>query len=127
MFGDIYAELLVDLLGGLDLRVSVKKAGMAIGVDVEAMGKGQDPMTACYIDSSFPAMLFFAYKYYDDPRKAMLAGANAGGENVNRNALLGAVMGAAHGFDRIDKSLVVGLGDYEGIEKDVDAFLKSLG
>lgn len=59
MFGDIYAELLVDLLGGLDLRVSVKKAGMAIGVDVEAMGKGQDPMTACYIDSSFPAMLFF--------------------------------------------------------------------
>lgn len=125
-FGDIYVELLVDLLKGLDLRASVQKAGMALGVNVEAMNKNQDPMTACYIDSSFPAMLFFAYKYYDDPRKALLAGANAGGENVNRNALLGAVMGAAHGFDRIDKSLITGLRDFEGIQVDVDAFLKSL-
>jgi ADP-ribosylglycohydrolase len=117
---------LVDLLQGLDLRTSVKKAGMAVGVDVAAMSKTEDPMTACYIDSSFIAMLHFAYKYYDDPRKALLAGANAGGENVNRNALLGAVMGAAHGFDRIDKSLIMGLGDWEGIEGDVNAFLKSL-
>jgi len=23
----------------------------------------QDPMSACYIDQSFPAMLFFVYKY----------------------------------------------------------------
>ena len=24
-----------------------------------------DPMVACYIDSSFPALLFLAYKYAD--------------------------------------------------------------
>jgi hypothetical protein len=37
-----------------------------------------DPMTACYIDSSFPALLHFAYKYADSPEKAVLANANAG-------------------------------------------------
>lgn len=35
-------------------------------------------MTACYIDSSFPALLHFAYKYADSPEKAILANANAG-------------------------------------------------
>lgn len=37
-----------------------------------------DPMVACYIDSSFPALLHFAYKYADSPEKAILANANAG-------------------------------------------------
>ena len=35
-------------------------------------------MVACYIDSSFPALLHFAYKYADSPEKAILANANAG-------------------------------------------------
>ena len=51
-------------------------------------------MVACYIDSSFPALLFMAYKYSDSPEKAILANANAGGENVARGALLGALVGA---------------------------------
>ena len=54
-----------------------------------------DPMVACYIDSSFPALLHFAYKYADSPERAVLANANAGGENVARGSLLGALMGAA--------------------------------
>lgn len=37
-----------------------------------------DPMVACYIDSSYPALLFFAYKYADSPERAILANANAG-------------------------------------------------
>ena len=37
-----------------------------------------DPMVACYIDSSFPTLLHFAYKYADSPEKAILANANAG-------------------------------------------------
>lgn len=55
-------------------------------------------MVACYIDSSFPALLHFAYKYADSPEQAVLANANAGGENVARGSLLGALMGAAHGM-----------------------------
>ena len=50
-------------------------------------------MTACYIASNFPVMLKIAYKYADDPKAALLASANAGGENVNRSAILGALMG----------------------------------
>jgi hypothetical protein len=37
-----------------------------------------DPMVACYIDSSYPALLFFAYKYANSPEQAILANANAG-------------------------------------------------
>jgi ADP-ribosyl-[dinitrogen reductase] hydrolase len=60
--------------------------------------RGRDPMTACYIDSSFPALLFFAYKYADDLEAGLLANANAGGENVARGSALGALLGAAHGM-----------------------------
>lgn len=56
-----------------------------------------DPMVACYIDSAYPAMLFFAYKYADSVEEAILASANAGGENVARGACVGALLGAAHG------------------------------
>ena len=53
-------------------------------------------MAACYIDQSFPALLHFAYKYADNPEQAVLANANAGGENVARGSLIGALLGAAH-------------------------------
>lgn len=126
-YGVIYVDQLVDLLRGENLRKSIKKAAQKIGFDVEAVANQKgDPMVACYIDSSFPAMLHFAYKYNDDIKTALLAGANAGGENVNRNALLGAVMGAAHGFENIDKSQIKGLSDWNNIEKDIDVFMKSL-
>lgn len=85
-----------------------------------------DPMSACYIQSNFPVLLSMAYKYADDPNKALLAGANAGGENVNRNALLGAIMGAAHGFEKLDDGLVSGLVRHDEFEKDIDEFVSVL-
>ena len=60
-------------------------------------------MVACYIDSSFPAMLFMVYKYSDSVEKAILANANAGGENVARGSILGALVGAAHGMEQFPK------------------------
>jgi ADP-ribosyl-[dinitrogen reductase] hydrolase len=62
-----------------------------------------DPMVACYIDSSFPALLFMVYKYSDSVEKAILANANAGGENVARGSILGALLGAAHGLEQFPK------------------------
>jgi ADP-ribosyl-[dinitrogen reductase] hydrolase len=50
---------------------------------------------------SFPALLVFAYKYADSFEAAVLANANAGGENVARGSLLGALLGAAHGTSRL--------------------------
>lgn len=45
-------------------------------------------MVACYIDSSFPALLHFAYKYADSPEKAILANANAGDTSTALTAIL---------------------------------------
>jgi hypothetical protein len=45
-------------------------------------------MVACYIDSSYPALLFFAYKYADSVERAVLANANAGKLCLLRTHLL---------------------------------------
>ena len=83
-------------------------------------------MTACYVNSSFPVLLTILYKYADDPNKAVLASANAGGENVNRGAVLGAVMGAYHGKDKWDKSLLEGLLYKKAYDVEVSEFLSKI-
>jgi hypothetical protein len=40
--------------------------------------------TACYIEDSFPSLLYLAYKYADDPEAALIANTNVGGENCHR-------------------------------------------
>ena len=83
-----------------------------------------DPMSACYVSSNFPVMLMLAYKYADSLEKALLASANAGGENVNRNALLGGIMGASTGMNDEIKHLLDGLAMKEDIIKEVEEFSK---
>ena len=84
-----------------------------------------DPMVACYIDSSFPALLHFAYKYADSPERAVLANANAGGENVARGSLLGALLGAAHGVDAFPAWSRTGLYKKDEIFPEIDTFVAS--
>ncbi len=79
-------------------------------------------MTACYIDSAFPAALHFAYKYADSVEAALLANANAGGENVARGSLIGALVGAYHGVDAFPLHLRA-LKDRAAIEAEVDGVL----
>jgi len=81
-----------------------------------------DPMVACYIDSAFPALLFFAYKYADNLEAAILASANAGGENVARGALLGALLGAAHGMQGFP-SWAQELQAYDVIMTEIDSLV----
>merc|ERR1711957_591139 len=127
VFGLIYHNLLVDLLKGTDLRVALQKTGMDMNFDVEKAARVPgDPMTACYIQSSFPVMLVYAYKYYNDPKKALLKSVNGGGENVSRGQCLGAIMGAAYGMNYFDQGLVMDLVKYDEIDKDVNAFLDVL-
>jgi len=97
----VFSDLLVAVLNGGDLKTEVQKSATRIGLgDLKTMieRSSSDPMVACYIDSSFPAMLFMVYKYADSVEEAILANANAGGENVARGSLLGALIGAAHGI-----------------------------
>lgn len=52
---------------------------------------------ACYIDQSFPAVLYLAARYPDDFEAALIANTNVGGDNCHRGAILGAILGAALG------------------------------
>jgi len=98
----LLSDLLVSVLNGKPLRDACQDTATQLGFGslqkVTEQSKS-DPMVACYIDSSFPAMLFIVYKYADSFEKAILANANAGGENVARGALVGALLGASHGIE----------------------------
>lgn len=50
---------------------------------------------ACYIDDSWPSLLYLAWKYSDDPQQALIANANLGGDNCHRGAVLGVILGLA--------------------------------
>jgi hypothetical protein len=63
-----------EAIDAVDTSGSTRRAALA------SRGPGNDPMVACYIDSSFPAMLLFAYKYSESFEAGILASANAGGE-----------------------------------------------
>jgi hypothetical protein len=58
--------------------------------------KASDPVVACQIDKCYASMLHFLNKY-PDAEKGLLANANAGGENVARGVVMGAIYGFAAG------------------------------
>ena len=51
--------------------------------------------TACYPEHGLPLLLYFAKAYNVDIKSALLANANAGGDNVHRGMVLGLLLGAA--------------------------------
>ena len=67
------------------------------GVLEATLGFGQ----SCPLKSSFPAAMHAALKYRDDPRRALLESANAGGDNAARCAMIGTWLGALHGITGI--------------------------
>jgi hypothetical protein len=97
----LFSDMLVSVLKGTDLKQAIQTCATELGMkDMNKIinNSNGDPMVACYIDSSFPALLFLGYKYADSAEKAILANANAGGENVARGSLLGSLIGAYHGM-----------------------------
>ncbi|KAF6262383.1 ADP-ribosylglycohydrolase-domain-containing protein [Scenedesmus sp. NREL 46B-D3] len=78
--------------------------------------------SACYIESSWPSVLYLAWKYSDSFEKAVLSNTNVGGENCHRGAALGALMGAAVGESAIPARLIQGLAASEEIGREIDAF-----
>lgn len=82
----------------------------------------RDPVVACYIDPNFQSLLHFVAKY-PDFRKCALANANAGGENVHRGLVLGAVLGAQAGEKGISDDLKNGLKHSAAIAKEIESFI----
>jgi ADP-ribosylglycohydrolase len=89
--------------------------------DLQVIGNILSP--ACYIDQSFPAVLYLTARYEDDFEAAMVANTNVGGDSCHRGAVLGALMGAAYGFRAIPESWVRGLRDHNEIEREIDSFI----
>lgn len=52
---------------------------------------------ACYIQDSWPSLLFLLYKYLSEPINGLLANTNLGGENCHRGSVLGVLLGLASG------------------------------
>lgn len=124
----IYSDLLkAVLLKEKGFKEALIEAANKIGFDVKKeveRSKGKnDPMTACYIDSSFPVLLFYAFKYAESPEQMVLASANGGGENVARGALIGALAGAEHGISKFPSQLVDELVEKDAINKEMDEFI----
>jgi ADP-ribosyl-[dinitrogen reductase] hydrolase len=80
--------------------------------------------SACYIDDSMPSLLYLACKYGEDGiEEALLANTNVGGENCHRGAVLGALLGAYHGSQKINPKFVLGLDQKVEIQQEIDEFL----
>jgi len=73
--------------------------------DEDVAGWGDRPnsrlSTACYVEQALAIVFFLAYKYFEDPRKALLQNVMLGGHSTARGAVLGAILGAAHGADAV--------------------------
>jgi hypothetical protein len=83
-------------------------AKQSAGIDLEALLQknpednevvGGYFSKACYIDDSWPSLLYLAYKYIETPRQALLANTNLGGENCHRGSVLGVLVGLAKADD----------------------------
>ncbi|XP_072513327.1 uncharacterized protein [Salminus brasiliensis] len=59
---------------------------------VEALG------IACYIKGALSSLFYLAYVFHNDVKGGILANTNCGGENCNRGAALGALLGARAGY-----------------------------
>lgn len=106
---DYYVELIYKLAHRQDESpknmledIASKSAGLNLASltaknksDIEVVGRMYSP--ACYISDAWPAVLYFAYRYADNPKRALLANTNVGGDNVHRGFVLGAIMGLIKG------------------------------
>jgi len=140
-----HAMIIEALLGGSGLPEAVKAAASSVAGEPEfgrelsglvetvftrlpeevrevTLGFGQ----SCPLKSSFPAALHAALKFQDDPRRAFLECANAGGDNAARCALIGTWLGARFGMEAVPAEWRERLTAYHEIERCVDRVVKHL-
>ena len=138
-YGDRCSELIYQLIRFNDVHPSgipltpaeriqyhTLQTAQSMGYDLNRLLQSyqlDDPMTACYIHSSFPALLVFLYKYAHDPHQCLIASVNAGGENVARSAVIGSILGAAYGLAAWKPRLVFELHDHTAIAQEISSFV----
>ncbi len=108
-------DLLLKVISGKPLReaivdeISTQKNPLLGHPFMKWLGDPDDTViggrfsTACYVEDSVPAIIYLCLKYHDDPERALVVNTNLGGDNAGRGAVLGALMGAAHGMEGFPK------------------------
>jgi ADP-ribosylglycohydrolase len=102
---DCLVRLLLDLQDGIPLREAImQSAGDWFSTrkalswenrpDRTIIGRILSP--ACYIDQSFPAALYLAWKYHCDFSAATVANAKVGGDSCHRGAVVGSLVALSH-------------------------------
>jgi ADP-ribosylglycohydrolase len=119
--GSLFIDLLLKVLNGTPLQAAILESIEAqnnplLGHpftkwldDPDDWVIGPRFSTACYVEDSVPAVIYLALKYHDDPEKALIVNTNLGGDNAARGAVLGALLGAAHGVEKFPDRWVQGL------------------
>jgi len=108
---NLFVDLLLPLLGGgfvgpvLEEQLAAQRNPL-LGhpfsrwlAEADETVVGRRLSTACYVEHAVPAVVYLALKYRDDPEAALIANTNLGGDNAGRGAVLGALLGAAHGVE----------------------------
>ena len=81
---------------------------------------------ACYIEHSGPSVLYLLAKYKTDAEQALIANAEAGGDNCHRGAILGALLGAAGGTGVFPSRWIEQLHDRTMILEEIERFIESV-
>lgn len=128
--GDALTRMLGDALAGGDLRASILEHGAdwfsarkaeKWSREPDEVVIGQRVSSACYIEDAFPASLYLAWKYASDFEAGLIANTNVGGDNCHRGAVVGALLGAAVGRERIPERFISGLADAQSLGERLGA------
>lgn len=137
-----FSELLIRLLQDASVQVgpmacaAAERLGFRASAVLERIRRGRQAdrdviggllSRACYIDQSFPAVLYLVARYPDDFEAAQIANANAGGDNCHRGAVLGALLGAALGFEAIPERWIEGLRARAAVDEEIETFIARFG
>lgn len=124
---DVWSSFIFDILHGKDINTSLDSAAHLLGIK-SPLSNARDEISACYLDGSFPPTLNMIKKYTsrnNDVWTGILANANTGGENVHRGSILGAILGAHAGEEKLPPKLF-NLYHREELEGEINAFVNAV-
>mmetsp|Transcript_11958 Transcript_11958/g.17980 ORF Transcript_11958/g.17980 Transcript_11958/m.17980 type:complete len:381 (-) Transcript_11958:134-1276(-) len=124
---EVWSNIIFDVLHGEDVNVSLDSAARLLGFR-SPLGNVRDEISACYLGGSLPPTLNMIKKYTsenNDVWTGILANANTGGENVHRGSILGAVLGAHAGIEKMPPKLF-NLHHREELEGEINAFVNAV-
>ncbi len=110
-WGEVIADTLLTTLRGEPLDIALRQAcrNSSLDIDIEQLSAlqqypdttviGHHFSSACYIEHAVPATIYLALKYVSTPEDGLIANTMCGGDNAGRGSLLGALLGAANGFE----------------------------